>query len=103
MTPPGKTSFGSVLSVNGKLLAAFIAGALAWVCWPNSSEWWQLGLFSVVLWFGAAGKLIEAIRAMIKIYVRDKQIAAFMAQGRTASNSELATQDALRKAGMTDG
>ncbi|MGI9506403.1 MAG: hypothetical protein ACR2RE_25450 [Geminicoccaceae bacterium] len=100
---PGKTSFGAVLSVNGKLLAAFIAGGLAWLCWPDSSRWWQMGLFSVALWFGAAGKLIQAIRAMIKIHVRDKEIAAFMAQGRSASHSELATKDALHKAGMTDG
>ena len=99
---PGQTPFGSILTVNGKLLAAFLAGALAWVCWPDSSRWWQMGLFSVILWAGAAFRFVEALRAITKIYIRDREIAAFTAQGRTASSSELATRDALRKAGMTN-
>lgn len=103
MRPPGKTPFGAVMAVNGKFLAAFLAGAVGWLCWPESSEWWQFGLLSAVLWLGAIGKFIEGISAIVKIYVREREIARLMALGRIDRPSELASDDALRRAGMTDG
>lgn len=99
----GYRPYASSLTVNGKLLATFLCGAAAWGCWTYANPYWQMGAFSIILWIGAFGKLVEALRAMTKIYIRDKEIAAFMAQGRAANSSELATRDALRRAGMTDG
>lgn len=97
-----KTPISSVLTVNGHFLQAFVLGAGAYWVWPSSPEWWGFGLLSIVLWFGALSKTIEALRAMVKIYGREKELARFAATSRAPAPSDLADHNALKDAGMID-
>lgn len=92
----------ATLAINGKLCAAALLGFAAWALWPTKTEWWQFGVMSLMFACVAVGHLLGAIRLMIKAFYRERQIAAFLKQGRASSSSELATRDALRRAGMTD-
>lgn len=97
-----KTPTSSVLAVNGHFLQAFLLGASARWLWPSSPEWWGFGLFSIILSFAAFGKTVEALRAMLKIYGREKEFARLAATSRAPDPSDLADQNALKNAGMTD-
>jgi hypothetical protein len=103
MTVPVKTPFAMILGVNGHLLTCVLLSFAAWAIWPSTAEWWQLGLMSVMLAVLAFSKFCTAIRAMTKIYLREREIARHMALGQVDRPSELAGRDALRRAGMTDG
>ncbi len=92
----------ATLAINGKLCASFLFGFTAWAVWPSTAEWWQFGVMSLMCAVMAVAHLIGAIRLMIKAHIRERQIKAFLKQGRVAGSSELATHDALRQAGMTD-
>jgi hypothetical protein len=96
-----KTPIAAFLAVNGHLLAAFLLGFAAFAIWPQTAQWWQLGVMSVMLAVLAVAKLCAGIRAMTKIFLREREIARLMALGRADRPSELAGTDALRHAGMT--
>jgi len=98
----GKTPPASIFTVNGHLLHAFLLGGLAWWLWPSSPEWWGFGLLSIILGAAAFGKSIEALRAMVKIYGREKELARLAATSRAPDPSDLADQNALKDAGMID-
>ena len=98
----GKTPTASVLTVNGHFFQAFLLGAFAWWLWPSSPEWWGFGLLSIILGVGAFGKTIEALRAMVKIYGREKELARLAATSRAPDPSDLADENALKNAGMID-
>ncbi|MDF1803193.1 hypothetical protein [Thalassovita sp.] len=97
-----KTPVSSIAAVNGHFLTAFLLGASAYWLWPSSPERWGFGLFSILLGFAALGKLIAALRAMIKIYGREKVLARLAATSRVPDPSDLADQNALKNAGMVD-
>jgi hypothetical protein len=97
---PRKSSFGTVFRINMNLLGAFSYALIAWAIWPDSAKWWGFGLLSIALALAAPALLIRAIILMAKLYSRDKAIAAFEAANRIADPSELASDEALRKAGM---
>jgi len=97
-----KTPVSSIAAVNGNFLTAFLLGASAYWLWPSSPEWWGLGLFSIILGVGAFGKTIEALRAMVKVYGREKELARLAASSRAPDPSDLADQSALKDAGMVD-
>jgi hypothetical protein len=99
---PSKAPLSVFVSINGKLLAAVLFGGLAFVCWPDTARDWRLGLLSILLGAGALGIMADALRLMSKIHARERTINAFIAQGRAASSSELASPDVLRGTGMTD-
>lgn len=97
-----KTSVSSIAAVNGHFLTACLLGASAYWLWPSSPEWWGFGLLAVILGIGAFSKTIEALRAMIKIYGREKELARVAATSRAPDPSDLADQSALKDAGMVD-
>ena len=97
-----KTPIGAILKVNGHFLQASLFVGVAWLIWPTSPEWWGFGLLSILLGAAALASLIAALRAMTKLYVRERELARFVATARTADPSDLADQDALKDAGMFD-
>lgn len=97
-----KTPLGAILKVNGNFLQAFLFGGVAWLIWPTNPKWWGFGLLSILLGAAALASLIAALRAMTKLYVRERELARFAATARTADPSDLANQDTLKNAGMFD-
>lgn len=91
---------GTVFQINLKFLVSGLFGFIAWWIWPSSPEWWGFGLISILLVLSAVGMAVEAFRSMAKLYARDKVLAEYMAQGNKPKTTNLASSDALRKAGM---
>jgi hypothetical protein len=59
-------------------------------------------VLSILLSLSALASAIAAIRDMVKLYIREREIARFAATARTPDPSDLADQDALKNAGMFD-
>ena len=97
---PFQTSNGATAQINSKLFLAFICALAAWLIWPTNPQWWGFGLISIMLAAGAFLAFIDALQSMKKIYMRDKAMAEYMAQGNKPKSSKLASTDALRKAGV---
>lgn len=100
---PFQPSAGIIAGINFKLLGASMTGVLAYALWPNTTFHWPLGLISILLAFASFSLFIEALKAAAKLYLREKTIAAYMAQGARPKTAEMASAEALRKAGMMDG
>lgn len=97
------SSTGEIIGINGSLLMAAFLTATAWFIWPSEPEYWGFGFLSIICAAAGLAKLIAAIKEMVRLYLRDRALAKFMAKGAEPQSSELASPDALRKAGMTDG
>ncbi|MEX0957584.1 MAG: hypothetical protein WDZ83_20510 [Rhizobiaceae bacterium] len=95
-------SGGTIVTVNTQLLAACLSAIIAWSIWPDTPEWWGLGLLSILLWLAAASGLGNAVRAALAHYQKEKTIAEYMALGGAPKSARLATLDDLRKAGMVE-
>ncbi len=99
---PVQSSAGAIVGINLKFLSAALMGYAAWAVWPTTYRWWGFGLLSIILGAAALGSLIGALREIVQLYLRDRALAQFMAQGKTPKSSELASSDALKKAGMVE-
>ena len=97
-----KTPIGAILKVNGHFLQAALFGGVAWLIWPTTPKWWGFGLLSILLGAAALASLIAAIRAMTKLYIRERELSRFTTTARTPEPSDLADQEALKNAGMFD-
>lgn len=97
-----RTPIGAILKVNGHFLLACLFGGVAWLVWPTNPEWWGLGLLSILLGASGLGSFLAAIRAMAKLYVRERELARFVATARTSDPSDLVDQNTLKNAGMFD-
>lgn len=100
---PFQPSAGIIAGINFKMLGACIASVTAYALWPDTALHWPLGLISILLAFVSASLLVEAFKAAVKLYVRDRTIAAYLAQGARPKIAEMASGDMLLKAGMIDG
>lgn len=96
------SSFGTILKINLSFLGACVLSFVAWAIWPSSPEWWGFGLLSIILGGAAVGNIFSALRAMVKLYEREKELARFAATSRAPTPSDLADHEALRNAGMID-
>lgn len=99
---PSGTPRQAVISVNRQLLAAFLFGLVAWLCWPASATQWPLVLIAAITALAAVNSTITAFTLMVRIYRRDRRIAAMLAKGRVAHPAEMVDREALRRAGMSD-
>lgn len=91
-----------VARINGNFLLAAGAGVLAWACWPSGPGSWQAALISGFLAVLAATALARALALIVKIYSRERELAALLASGRAQHPADLADAIDLRRAGMTD-
>ncbi len=99
---PYQSSFGTIIQINFKLLLAAAMIFVAYYSWPTSAKWYGFGLISICAGLAAIGLVIEAVRAMTKLYVRDKTLAEFEKLGNKPKSSTLVTDDAMRQAGLFD-
>jgi hypothetical protein len=95
-----KTPFSSTLAINGHLFLGAMQTITAVSIWPSSPEWWGFGLLSVLLGLSAFANLIAALRKMVKVYGREKEIARLAMSSRQPEPSDLAGFDAMKNAGM---
>lgn len=100
---PYQSSFGSIVQINFKLLLAFSFTFIGWLIWPDTALGYGWGLLSICLCLSALGLFIEAIKAIIKLFVRDRALKKYMAQGNKPKSAELASVDALKNSEMIDG
>lgn len=97
---PVTSSIGAVFLINAQLLGASLLGITGWLIWPSSPEWWGFGLVSIVLGACAAANTIGALRTILKVYVRERELARLAATSRAPDPSDLADQNTLKNAGM---
>ncbi len=100
---PYQSSFGSIVQINAKLLLAFSFTFIGWLIWPDTALGWGWGFLSICLCLSALGLFIEAIKAIIRLFVRDRALEKYMAQGNKPKSAELASDDALKSSEMIDG
>ncbi|MCH9807165.1 MAG: hypothetical protein K0U74_05475 [Alphaproteobacteria bacterium] len=96
-------SFGMIASINAQLLGAALNAAIAWVSWPTAAKWWGFGVISILCGAAAISMLVAAIKSMITLYLRDRTLAEYQAQAKAQKNAEMASNDALKNAGVIDG
>ena len=99
---PYQSSFGSIVQINFKLLFAFSFTFIGWLIWPDTALGYGWGFLSICLCLSALGLFIEAVKAMIKLFVRDRALKKYMAQGNKPKSAELASDDALKNSEMID-
>ncbi len=100
---PYQSSFGSIVQINFKLLFAFSFTFIGWLIWPDTALGYGWGFLSICLFLSALGLFIEAIKAIIKLFVRDRALKKYLAQGNKPKSAELASDDALKNSEMIDG
>mgnify|MGYP001081419146 CR=1 FL=1 len=97
---PRKPAYGAIFRINAALFGAFGFAFAAWVLWPDSFKWWGFGLLSIMFGMAAPACLIHAGILIFQLYERDKELAEFEQAYKDATPSELAGDEALRKAGV---
>ena len=98
---PGREGNPAV-AVNAGIIGALIFGTMSWLAWPQSAEWWGLGVISILFGAGAAGCLINALKAVYGSWQQRKTLALFMAQGGPQKAARLADTEMLKRAGMIE-
>lgn len=93
---------GAIFKVNMLLLGSVIQGAIAYWFWPSSKEWWMLYIYSVLLGLAAITTFIKALKMIWQIYRRDSIFGAYRKKGGEQKSSQMASEEALRKAGMIE-
>lgn len=93
---------GSIFKINFDLLLAFIFMMIAWAIWPSNPKWWGFGLLSILMGLSAIGAFLDAVRTMAKLKARDKVLAEQMAYAKELKEANLASEQALKDAGMID-
>lgn len=94
------STFGSTVLINLKFLIAGGFGWISWKVWPTTPEWWGLSVVSTMAGLGAASLALDAIKLMIRVYQRDRELYGYHALGHEPKFSKLASKDELDKAGM---
>lgn len=92
----------AVIRVNVLGLAAFVFAAAAWAIRPTATEWWGLGVLSVVLALAAIQMTVRATGMLLRIWEQERAIADFEKHGREQKSSQMASPDRLIQAGMID-
>lgn len=94
------SSAREIIGINAALFGAFCLGFLAWLLWPDTSLWWQAGVMSVL--FGAASfsLVIQGLRRITDLIIRERERRAFLRQGRAPRSDGLAGEDTLRERGI---
>lgn len=100
---PFRTPLRAVVEINVNLLFVAGCGYVGWAIWPQDPEWWGFGIIGATLVIAAIGASVKALRLMSSVYMKDRAVADFMAQGATPKASRLASTRDLENAGMLDG
>lgn len=96
-------SLGAIVRINMLLFMGSLSGVIAWAIWPDALEGWGWGFIAIILWANVVACVVSALREMSQLYIRDKAVAAIMAQSNTSKSDQLASMEDLRRGGMIDG
>ncbi len=96
-------SFGVIVRINAMFLSAAMFAAFAWWIWPSEAKYWGFGLLSIFMALVAVASLIDALKAIVSLYLRDKSLSECEARAKPQKNADLASDDVLAKAGVIDG
>lgn len=99
---PFQSSLGTIIGINARLLYAAIMSIVAWLIWPDSLRGYGWGFIAICLWLSSFALFVDSAKAALKLYTRDRAMAKYLAQGSKPKTAEMASSDALKKAGMTD-
>lgn len=99
---PYQSAFGAIFRINVKLLFSSTFTFTGWQMWPDNALGYGWGFLAICLFGSAFGMLIEALKEMTKLYVRDREIEHYMAQGNKPTAAEFASEDTQKRAGMID-
>ncbi len=80
------------------LIAGFVC--LARVLWPNSPEWWALGLYAILLYLGAIAMGFVAVHMTVEESFRLWRVRRFRGDARTARADKLAGDEDLDHGGL---
>lgn len=98
----GSKATGLIVAINLKLLGVAGFGFAAWAIWPTSMRGYGFGVLSALMAAAAFGSLVAAIKAIGRLYERDKTLYAFEQLGGRPKGARLATSEVLKRARMTD-
>ncbi len=98
--PVHKSTTATIFKINFAFLNALFCCSIAWLIWPDSLKGYGLGMLSVILWCSGFASLIAALQGIIAVYKRDKAVEEFASIGDKPKSSTLASDDALKNAGM---
>ncbi len=96
-------SLGAIIRINLHLFMGTLSGVIAWAIWPDTLEGWGWGFIAIILSVNVVACMVNALREMTQLYLRDRAVAAIMAQSNTSKSDQLASMDDLRRGGMIDG
>jgi hypothetical protein len=96
-------SLGTILRINLHLFMSSLSGVIAWFIWPDTLEGSGWGFIAIILWANVFVCIVTALREMAQLYLRDKAVAAIIAESKTAKSDQLASYEDLRRGGMIDG
>ena len=103
---PYQSAFGPIFRINARLLFSSCLTFAGWQMWPDSASKfggeYGWGFLAICLFGAALGLLIEAIKEMTKLYVRDREIEIYMAQGNKPDAAEFVTDKTLTGSEMID-
>lgn len=92
----------TIMKINLELLYAVVLAVLAWLCWPETAEYWGFGLVSILFGAAAAALVIRNIWEIWLQIMRDIAVGRFNRQGREPQSDGPGGDDALRDAGMIE-
>ena len=96
--PKTGPSVRSIITINLKLLHAFVLGGVAWLMWPENKECWRFGVLAVFLGAAAISFAIVGLVEIWRIILRDKEVHDFTKTGRSPESDQLAGDE-----NMNDG
>ena len=94
--PSIKTLFAIVWHIIGAVAFDWFARAI----WPDTTEWWQLGLFAIIFGVGAAIFAIKALRLAASEVVRVVRMRRFSKGARAPRADKLAGDKEIRDGGL---
>ncbi|MCB1471022.1 MAG: hypothetical protein KDK08_28540 [Rhizobiaceae bacterium] len=97
-----QSNFRSVAAININLLTSLACGFAAWAIWPQSAEWWGLGVLSIMLGLSAIVGVGKALSLMATLYNKGRVMNEYMAQGGKPKSAHMASNTELDRAGMFD-
>ncbi len=95
-----KTATGMIVKINAASLQGLFFGLMCWVMWPESRFDYGWGFLAIISGLISCSFITGAALGMIRLYKRDKALEQYMQQGATPKSSTLASDDALKNAGM---
>ncbi len=95
-----KVTNGTIVKINLHFLQAVVFGLIAWWCYPERPFDIGWGLVSFISVLVVLAAIASAIKDMTRLHQREKTIKAYLQQGAQPKASTLASDDALKKAGM---